>query len=137
MKTNGNFKEKLNKLKEKAASLKKEITTLYYAYLDKDTPFLPKVIIILTIGYAASPIDLIPDFIPIIGYLDDLFLLPALITLSIKLIPKNIIDKCRKKAEQNQISLRKNWLAATIFIAIWIIILFFIVKTIYKILTKS
>lgn len=137
MKTDGNFNKNSNKLKEKAAKLKREISALYYAYLDKDTPILPKVIIILTIGYAMSPIDLIPDFIPIIGYLDDLLLLPVLITLSIKLIPKNILDKSREKAEQNPLNPGKNWIAATIFIAIWIIILFFIAKNIYKMITKN
>ena len=67
-------------LKERAKKLKLELTAVYYAYRDPGINLLPKLIIIITLGYALSPIDLIPDFIPILGYLDDLILLPALIT---------------------------------------------------------
>jgi len=127
----------IEKLKLKAKSLKKEITALYYAYLDKNTPILPKIIIIITIGYALSPIDLIPDFIPVLGYLDDLLILPALITLSIKLIPGEILNKAREKAATNPVNLKKNWLTAFIFILIWLIILYFIFKTIYRFVIRK
>ncbi|MBI9102485.1 MAG: DUF1232 domain-containing protein [Spirochaetales bacterium] len=110
------------KLKEKANFLKKEITTLYYAYKNPGTGPLPRIIIILTLGYALSPIDLIPDFIPVLGYLDDLIILPALIALSIKLIPQGIIEESRKRAEEEPIQFKKNWVAAIIFILIWILI---------------
>ncbi|MCR4422528.1 MAG: YkvA family protein [Exilispira sp.] len=126
----------LENLKEKAKSIKNEIKTLYFAYKNPKTPILPKFIIILTIGYALSPIDLIPDFIPILGYLDDLIILPALIMLSIKLIPKNIIEISRKEAETENINLKKNWVFAILFIIIWILIIFFIVKGILKFVKK-
>ncbi len=110
-------------MKGKASSLKKEITALYYAYQNPKVKLLPKLIIIFTIGYALSPIDLIPDFIPVLGYLDDLIIIPALITLSIKLIPTEIMDESREKAIREPLQLKKNWFFALIFIAIWIMLI--------------
>ncbi|MBU0463762.1 MAG: DUF1232 domain-containing protein [Proteobacteria bacterium] len=90
-------------------------------------PVLPKIIILFTLGYALSPIDLIPDFIPIFGYLDDLLILPVLITLSIKLIPHEIMEESRKKAENQPLQLKKNWFFAIVFVLIWITLLISIV----------
>lgn len=89
----------LNKIKARAKILKKEIFALYLVYKRKDTPILAKVFTIVIVAYALSPIDLIPDFIPILGYVDDLILLPIGITLAIKLIPANIMKECRREAE--------------------------------------
>lgn len=105
---------------------------MYYAYLDKTTPVIAKLLILFTVGYAMSPIDLIPDFIPILGYLDDLIILPLLITLSIKLIPAQIMIKSREKAEKEPLSLKKNWFFAIIFISIWVIILLKILDIIIR-----
>lgn len=110
-------------LKAKAGALKKELTALYYAYRDPGTKPLPKIIIIFTVGYALSPIDLIPDFIPVLGYLDDLLIIPALIALSIKLIPKEIMDASRARAEKEPLKLGKNWFFAVLFILIWIVLI--------------
>ena len=68
--------------------LKLEIGTLYYAYRHKETPLLAKILSAVVVGYALSPIDLIPDFIPLLGYLDDIIILPLGIALVMKLIPK-------------------------------------------------
>jgi uncharacterized membrane protein YkvA (DUF1232 family) len=67
---------------------------------DKDVPITAKIIIIIAIIYALSPIDLIPDFIPVLGYLDDLLILPVLIYVSIKIIPKNILEECKEEAKK-------------------------------------
>ncbi|MGC8769758.1 MAG: YkvA family protein [Brevinematia bacterium] len=126
----------LSKMKEYAKNLKKEITAIYYAYQDNEIGLLPKIIIFLTIAYATSPIDLIPDFIPILGYLDDLIILPALITFSIKLIPEEVMNRAKEKALKEPLALRKNWFFAVLFILIWIILLTFILFkliTIFKI----
>jgi uncharacterized membrane protein YkvA (DUF1232 family) len=120
----------IENLKAKVKSLKKEITALYYVYQNPKVTFLPKLIIIFALGYALSPIDLIPDFIPILGYLDDLLIVPALISLSIKLIPKEIMEEARQKAENEPLRLKNNWIFALIFILIWIALLTFIILTI-------
>ena len=81
------------KIKIQAKNLKLNISALYLVFKRNDVPIIAKVLIIITVGYALSPIDLIPDFIPVLGYLDDLIILPFLIYLSIKLIPIFIIIK--------------------------------------------
>jgi uncharacterized membrane protein YkvA (DUF1232 family) len=127
----------IERLKAKAKGLKKEITALYYAYKNPRLGILPKLLIILTLGYALSPIDLIPDFIPIIGYLDDLIIVPALIALSLKLIPKEIIEEARIKAEQKPLSLKKKPLVAVLFILIWVLVLGVVVFNIVKLFSDS
>ena len=81
---------------------------------------LPRIIDIFEIGYAMSPIDLIPDFIPVLGYLDDLIIIPALISLSIKLIPEKIMNESREKALREPVKLKKNLFFALLFILIWL-----------------
>lgn len=89
----------LTRLKNAANQLKAEAFTLYYAYRDPRTPWLAKVLIALTLGYLFSPIDLIPDFIPVLGWLDDLVLVPLLIRLSLRLIPTTVVAESRLKAQ--------------------------------------
>lgn len=122
------------KIKAQAKQLKQEIQALYYAYQESRIGWLAKVLIIFTIAYALSPIDLIPDFIPILGYLDDLIIIPFLITLSIKIIPHDIPEECRQKAIETPISLRKNWVMGVGFILIWILVVVVIVKPILQII---
>lgn len=87
------------KLKENAKKLKTNIPALFLALKDKDTPLLAKIFAAITVAYALSPIDLIPDFIPILGYLDDIILLPLLVALTIKFIPKEVLKKNRSYSE--------------------------------------
>ena len=124
----------ITKLKQKAKNLKKEIFVLYYAYQDPKLPLLPKLFIISTVAYALSPIDLIPDFIPVIGYLDDLIILPLMISLSIKLIPVEIMEASREKVENNDQCLKSNKLVGAIFIIIWVILLLVLVKAIINLI---
>ncbi|MBB4826061.1 uncharacterized membrane protein YkvA (DUF1232 family) [Sporosarcina luteola] len=77
----------MNKLKSFARKLKKNLFVLYLAYKDSRTPLLAKIVAICVVAYAFSPIDLIPDFIPFIGYLDDLIIVPLGISLALRLIP--------------------------------------------------
>lgn len=124
---------KLELIKDKAKKLKKEINVIYLAYKRPDTPWYAKVLSAVVIGYALSPIDLIPDFIPIIGYLDDLLLIPLGIWLVIRLIPEKIIAECRAQEEEAfKEGKPKNWVAAGVIILIWVLIIGLIV---YKIIT--
>lgn len=86
-------------LKERAKSLKVYVPALFIAMKKKETPVLAKIVAGITVGYALSPIDIIPDFIPALGYLDDLIILPMLAALAIRLIPKEIMDGCKVEAE--------------------------------------
>ncbi|MDI6700971.1 MAG: YkvA family protein [bacterium] len=128
--------KRLKYLKEKARKIKSDITTLFYAYKNPKTKLLPKIIIFITLGYALSPVDLIPDFIPVLGYLDDLLIVPSLIALSIKLIPKDIMDESKEKALKEPVRLKDNWLFGSIFILVWILLLTFIVIKILKLFSK-
>lgn len=119
----------LKNLKVKAEGLKKEITAIYYAYQDPRVTLLPRILIVFALGYSLSPIDLIPDFIPVLGYLDDLIIIPALISLSIKLIPKEVMEESRRRAEREPLVLKNNWYFAALFILIWIFLLSVIVSS--------
>ena len=115
----------LQRLKQKALQLKSEAQVLRIAYKDKRTPASAKILIGLTVGYLLSPIDLIPDFIPIVGLLDDLVIVPVLIALSIKLIPGIVLDDARKQLRNNPQPYKKNnWLFAVLIIFVWISVLY-------------
>ena len=82
-----------------------------------------RVIAIIVVGYAFSPIDLIPDPIPVFGYLDDLILIPLGIALVIKMVPADVLNECREKARERLIESKpKNWVAACVIILIWILL---------------
>lgn len=108
------------RLKARASALKREVYTLYLAARDPRTPWYAKLFVGSVIAYALSPIDLIPDPLPLIGYLDDLILLPVGIYLAIKMIPEPILAECRERAVLNSEQLPKNWIAGTIILALWI-----------------
>lgn len=118
-----------NKLKEKVKVMKQELSVLLIAYKDRRTPLLPKLILALTIGYMLSPIDLIPDFIPVLGMLDDIIIVPLLIKASVKLIPEHILEDARKQAATIPPDKRKaNWIGAVVIVVIWIVVVVFVYK---------
>jgi uncharacterized membrane protein YkvA (DUF1232 family) len=118
-----NVKTSFAKLMLKLKNLKKEVAALYLASKRKDVPWYAKLIIILVVGYALSPIDLIPDFIPVLGYLDDLIIVPIGVGFAIRLIPENIMKECREQSENIfKTGKPKNWIAGGIIIIIWIVI---------------
>jgi uncharacterized membrane protein YkvA (DUF1232 family) len=119
----------LQNLKQKAKQLKSEAQVLMIAYKDKRTPTSAKILIGITVGYLLSPIDLIPDFIPVLGILDDLIIVPALIALSINLIPKFILEDAREKLKSNPLHYKKNnWLFAVIIVGIWLSVILILYK---------
>lgn len=116
-------------LKERAQEIALDISAVYLALREKETPLSAKILAWITIAYALSPIDLIPDFIPILGYLDDMILLPLLVSATVKFIPKEIFHKCRAQAqEMSANNLHKHWYYSIFPIVAWIIILWLIIK---------
>lgn len=111
------------RLKSWARLLKSDIVTLWFAYRHPQTPLAAKIFAVLVVAYAFSPIDLIPDFIPVIGLLDDALLLPIGIWLAIKLVPAPVVAECRLQA-QAWLDAHKpkpqNYFAAAVFVALWI-----------------
>ena len=110
----------LAKLRAHAKALKSEVHALYLAARDPRTPWHAKAIIVCVVAYALSPIDLIPDFIPVLGYLDDLLILPLGIYLALKLIPAEVIADARLGAAAMPNSLSKSWPAALFIIMLWL-----------------
>lgn len=119
----------LDNLKDRAKNLKRDTFALYFAYRDPRTPWYARVFAGLVAAYLLSPIDLIPDFIPILGYLDDLIIAPAGIALALNMIPSEVMADARQKAELELADGKPvNRVAAVIVILIWIIVLFFLAR---------
>ena len=106
-------------LRERAHALKREAVTLYFAVRDSRTPLPAKIVAGLVLAYALSPIDLIPDFIPVLGYLDDLILVPLGIMLALRMIPAAVLVAARAQAEATLLR-PTNRVAAVAIVAIWI-----------------
>ena len=124
--------KRLSIFKEAVKNLKYNLSALSLVYKRKDVPIIAKIVIIITIGYALSPIDLIPDFIPILGYLDDLILLPFFIYISIKLVPEEIMKECKEQAKDLwKDGKPKKWYYAIPIIIIYLVIMYIIVKNIF------
>ena len=119
--------------KEKAKQLKTDTYALYLAYKDPRVPWYAKVFIAAIVAYALSPIDLIPDFIPVLGYLDDLIIIPAGISLSLKMIPKEVLEECREKAKSEPINSKSKWIVAFIIVLIWLLTAYIVLKIILPI----
>ena len=117
------------KLKERADKLKSDVPAVFLALKDQRTPVFARILAGITIAYALSPIDLIPDFVPVLGYLDDVILLPLLITLTIRLIPADKLEECRLRTEGMWSDGKpKKWYYAIPIVAIWLLIVLFLVK---------
>ena len=115
--------ERIKQLKQQARQLKRDVHALYFACQDSRMPWYAKLIAAIVVAYALSPIDLIPDFIPILGYLDDLILVPLGIALLLKLIPPIVMAEARRRADAAvEAGAKKpvNWDAAYIIVGIWI-----------------
>jgi uncharacterized membrane protein YkvA (DUF1232 family) len=122
-----------NNLKQKARKLNQEVYALYLAYKHPKVAWYAKVIIALTIGYALSPIDLIPDFIPVFGYLDDLVIVPVGVALSIKLIPKAVLKECRQQAADVFINHKPAFKNAVLVVVFsWVLMLAIVTTLVYK-----
>jgi uncharacterized membrane protein YkvA (DUF1232 family) len=114
----------LKSWKEKAGKLRTEIYALYLAYKDPRVPWYAKAFIAGIIGYALCPLDLIPDFIPVLGYVDDIILIPVGISLAIKMIPQSILEECRERAQSEPFNIKSRWVAVVFIVLIWLLAIY-------------
>lgn len=114
-------------LKAAAKKLKQDIPAVFIALKKKETPLAAKLVAALTVGYALSPIDLVPDFIPVLGYLDDLLVLPGLVALTLRLIPPEVLSQCRKEAESLwQDGRPRRWWYAVPIVLFWVAVVWLV-----------
>lgn len=113
----------LTNLRERARRLRAETLALYLAARDPRTPWYAKWLVAGIVAYALSPIDLIPDFVPVLGYLDDLVLIPMGLALAIKLIPESVLTECRARAQdmvRNKLPVSR--VAGAVIVLIWLLL---------------
>ncbi len=123
----------ISRWKQRTRGLKGEVYALYLAYKDPRTPWYAKVIAALVVGYAFSPIDLIPDPIPVLGYLDDMVLIPLGAYLAVKLIPTQVMADSRQKAKEIMAQGKPvNKLAAAIIVLVWISLALLVAWLVYR-----
>lgn len=115
-------------VKEIAKKCKQDLPIIYFVFKNNSTPLFSKLLAGITIGYALSPIDLIPDFIPILGYLDDLILLPFLITMTMKSLPESIIAEARKSSIDFWENYSKKWYYAIPIVLLWVLLIFVVIE---------
>jgi uncharacterized membrane protein YkvA (DUF1232 family) len=109
--------------KQRARALKTDLYALYLAYRDPRVPWYTRLWVLVVVGYAFSPLDLIPDPIPVLGYLDDLILIPAGIWIALRLIPADVMADCRINARAAVDAEQPvNWIAAGVIVAIWVVV---------------
>lgn len=123
----------LNQLKARARALKREAYAIYLAARDPRTPWYVKALIFFVVAHTFSPIDLIPDFIPVLGYLDDLIITPGGIWLAVRLIPPEVMQEARAKAATQDVDKSLGRIGAVIIISMWILV---VIGVIYFILSK-
>lgn len=112
-----------------ATRVKRDAVALWFAYRHPATPILAKALCIFVVAYALSPIDLIPDFIPILGYVDDALLLPGLIWLAVRLVPADVLDECRRQGDawlEREGRKPRSYMGAAVIVMIWILFMWWL-----------
>jgi uncharacterized membrane protein YkvA (DUF1232 family) len=127
------LKMQLSSWKARAKTLKREVYALYLCSRHPNTPLYAKLCALIIVAYALSPIDLIPDFIPVIGYLDDLVVIPLGITLLIRIMPQDVLRECRQKAQHSPPAKKmKSWAGATVIMCIWALAIYVIFRLVIR-----
>ena len=116
------------KIKSRARALKNEAFAVYLAAKDPRTPWYAKALIFFVVAHTFSPIDLIPDFIPILGYLDDLIITPVGLWLAIRLIPAEVLEEARGKVAGFGLDRSVEYFGAVVIVTVWIVLLIFILR---------
>lgn len=120
-------------LQERVRRVKANLVVLYFAYRDERTPLVAKLVVVLVLAYAVSPIDLIPDFIPVIGYLDDAVLVPLGIALALRLIPKAVLDEHRERVDELALgNMPWRWFGAGLVVFVWAVAGLLIVRLVLR-----
>lgn len=128
---------RLQTWKRRARQLRQETYAMYLALRDPRVPWYARLVAACVVGYAFSPIDLIPDFVPVLGYLDDLIIVPLGIALALKMIPADVMTECHAKSQAVMAEGKPvNWVAAGIIIAIWLIVAAALVISTVRVLEK-
>lgn len=109
-------------LRERARLIKRDVLTLWFAMRHAETPLAPKLLAALTAAYALSPIDLIPDFIPVLGLLDDVILVPLMVAATVKLVPAHVLAECREQAARHIAANEgkpTSWFGLALIVGLW------------------
>jgi uncharacterized membrane protein YkvA (DUF1232 family) len=123
----------IERWRQRARELKTETYAIYLAYKDPRTPWYARLFAACVVGYAFSPIDLVPDPIPVLGYLDDLVLVPLGIAIALKMIPSSVMAECRDEAHAATSQSRPtNWVAAAVIVAIWLFLVALVIVVIVR-----
>ncbi len=109
----------MDSIRNHARLLKRDTLAVWYASRDKRTPWVARLLAVVVAAYALSPVDLIPDFIPVLGYLDDLILIPAGIALALRLIPPEVMATARTRAESS-LARPNPWWMTLLVILVWV-----------------
>lgn len=123
----------MERFKGRMKKIKEDIFVIAEAVKHPETPFYIKVLALIVVAYAFSPIDLIPDFIPVLGYLDDLILVPLGIAVLLKLLPDHIIQESREIVAANGKVKKKNWLAGAVILLLWAAAIYWLVGLLVQI----
>lgn len=118
----------IDKIKHWAKEIKRQLYVLFLVSQHKDVPIYVKALAITVVAYALSPIDLIPDFIPLLGFLDDIILLPLGIVMVFRLISPSILEECKNQAANHNKKLPKNWIAGGVILVIWVTVLILLIN---------
>ncbi len=127
---------KNGRLRRWAQRLRVDVSALYLAYRDPRTPWYAKLLAIGVAAYALSPIDLIPDFIPILGYVDDLVLVPLGIALAVRMIPRPVLDDCRRRAQEAAMGAGpEGRVVAILIVVVWLVLAAVVGRLVWKALS--
>ncbi len=127
----------VEQLKSRARALKKEAYAIYLAAKDPRTPWYAKALIFFVVAHTFSPIDLIPDFIPVLGYLDDLIITPLGIALAVRMIPPEALEEARVKVTTQSVERGVGYVGMAVIIIIWILAIMWVVSIILRMAEKT
>ena len=127
----------LDRLRIDAEKLRLELSALFLVYQDPRTPWYAKLFTALVVAYALSPIDLIPDFVPVLGYLDDLLIVPLGISLALRMVPSDVIEDCRERAKSAQSEVQhRSWLGISLVVIAWLAVLLVLAVIVRRVIVE-